>query len=433
MRTDKGRAPFLSILSACILAAAALFSPPPSTAGEPSVRDLVAMARERNPELKALSERVRAATYRASAEGALDDPALKVELEDLSTDDPLAISPTSAMLTRYTVSQMFPFPGKRSLKRRMAEREALSIASELKAKTLEIESGVKEAFYEVAYLKESIQRTAEIKELLSYMAKVAETRYATGQVSQQDVIKVNVETTMLTNDLITMEAEKAIAVSRLKSLIGLSQSEDVAEPSVLPKGRVEFSTDGLVQRAMEANPEVKMVEYEAEANELGVDLARKDYWPDLMVGVAPIQRDGSFDNFDLMFQVNLPIWRSKYDARRDEASANASALRARALSMKNIKAFEVKEAALMVEAAERMRTLFETSLVPQVELAFESALKNYQSGKIDFLSLLDTERDLKRTRIEYYRSLLEYNKRVSLLEKASGEDLRAGRVLPEGE
>ncbi|MBI2413953.1 MAG: TolC family protein [Deltaproteobacteria bacterium] len=431
MRTNRWRAPLFKAIAPFIFAAAALFSPMPSIAAEASVRDLVIMAREKNPELKALSERARAARSRARAEGALDDPTLKVELEDLSTDDPLSISPSSAMLTRYTVSQMFPFPGKRSLKRRMAEKEALSMDSELKAKALEIETGVKEAYYEVAFLKESIQRTAEIKELLSYMAKVAETRYATGQVSQQDVIKVNVETTMLSNDLITMEAEKAIAVSRLKSLIGLDQSDEVAEPSALPKGRVEFSTDGLIRRAVQENPEVRMVEYEAEANELGVDLARKDYWPDLMVGVAPIQRDGAFDNYDLMFQINLPIWRSKYDARHEEASANASALRARAASMKNMKAFEVKEAALMVEAADRMRTLFETSLVPQVELAFESALKNYQTGKIDFLALLDTERDLKRTRIEYFKSLLEYNKRVSLLEKASGEDLRAGRILPE--
>ncbi|MBI4949180.1 MAG: TolC family protein [Deltaproteobacteria bacterium] len=431
MRNDKGRAPFLIILAPFLLAAIALLLPARATAGDP-LRELLSTARERNPELKALSERARAAAHRARAEGALDDPTLKVELEDLATGDPLAVSTSDAMLTRYTISQMFPVPGKRSLKRRMAEKEALSAASGLKAKALDIETGVKEAYYEIAYLKESIQRTAEIKELLSYMAKVAGTRYATGQVSQQDVIKVNVETTMLSNDLITMEAEKAIAVSRLKSLIGLDQSEGVAEPSSLPKGRVEFSIDGLIRKAMEANPEVRMVEYEAEASELGVDLAGKDYWPDIMVGVAPIQRDGSFDSYDLMFQVNLPIWRSKYDARHEEASANAGALRARALSMKNMKAFEVKEAALMVEAADRMRTLFETSLVPQVELAFESALKNYQSGKIDFLSLLDTERDLKRTRIEYYRSLLEYNKRVSLLERASGEDLMAGRKTPEG-
>lgn len=431
MRRDNRRAPFLIILAPFMLAAIALLFPAEAMAGDP-LGELLSAARERNPELKALSERARAVAHRARAEGALDDPTLKVELEDLSTGDPLAVSTSNAMLTRYTVSQMFPFPGKRSLMRRMAEKEALSAASELKAKALDIETGVKEAYYEIAYLKESIQRTAEIKELLSYMAKVAGTRYATGQVSQQDVIKVNVETTMLSNDLITMEAEKAIAVSRLKSLIGLDQSEGVAEPSALPKGRVEFSIDGLIRKAMEANPEVRMVEYEAEAGELGVDLAGKDYWPDIMVGVAPIQRDGSFDSYDLMFQVNLPIWRSKYDARHEEASANASALRARAMSIKNMKAFEVKEAALMVEAADRMRTLFETSLVPQVELAFESALKNYQSGKIDFLSLLDTERDLKRTRIEYHRSLLEYNKRVSLLERASGEDLMAGRKTPEG-
>ncbi|MDO8426047.1 MAG: TolC family protein, partial [Deltaproteobacteria bacterium] len=193
-----------------------LFLPARAPAETISLSELLSEARENNPELKAYGERIKARQARAGSEGRLDDPTLKIEMEDLPKDNPLNIAPGNAMLTRYTISQMFPFPGKLSLKEKIALKEARTAISELNAKELEVSAMVKEAYFEYAYLSESIRKTGEIRDILSYMAEIAGTRYSTGQVSQQDVIKVNFETSMLTNDLITLEAEKGIAAARLK-------------------------------------------------------------------------------------------------------------------------------------------------------------------------------------------------------------------------
>lgn len=396
-----------------------------SFAEEPvSLKSLLDEARANNPEIKALEERVRARDARARAEGVLDDPTLKVEMEDLEKDRPLNIAPGNAMLTRYTISQMFPFPGKLSLKERIAFKEAMATKAELRAKELEVSAMVKEAYYDYALVAESMNIAREIKDLLSYMARVAEAKYATGQVSQQDIIKVQVETTMLTNEIISLEAEKGVAAARLKSILSRPQDSEMGEPGPLPKEKIAFKTEDLINTAVRQNPEIKAAESEAEATELNADLAKKNYYPDFMVGVAPIQRDGRFDSFDVMFQINIPVWRGKYDSLSMEASSNARSARARLVSEKNVKSFEVKGAALKVEATERTKTLYETGLLPQVELSFESALKNYQAGKIDFLTLLDTERELKRTRLEYIRTLFEYRKRIASLERVVGEDLQ---------
>lgn len=384
--------------------------------------ELLKEARENNPEIKAFAERIKAREARASAEGRLDDPTLKIEMEDLSKDHPLNISPGNAMLTRYTVAQMFPFPGKLPLKEKIALKEARTARSELDAKELEIASMVKEAFFDYSFITEAIKRTVEIKGLLSQMAEIAGTRYSTGHVSQQDVIKVNFESSMIENDVITLEAEKGIAGAKLKSLLNRPQDSALGEAAPLSKEKAAFDAGELIKTALEKNPELKMLESDAEANELGAELAKKDYYPDFMVGVAPIQRDGRFDSYDLMFQINIPIWRGKYRSRTDEARSNAVFSRTRLLSEKNTKGFEVKSAALQVEAARRTAELFETSLIPQVELSFESALRNYSSGKTDFIALLDTERELKKARIDYLKALLEYRKKVAALEKIVGSD-----------
>lgn len=394
-----------------------------ASAEEPvTIKPLLDEARANNPEIKAFEERVMAREARARAEGVLDDPTLKVEMMDLDKDRPLNTAPGNAMLTRYTVSQMFPFPGKLSLKERIAFKEALAMKAELRAKELEVSAMVKEAYYDYALVAESMNIVREIKDLLLNMERIAEARYATGQVSQQDIIKVQVEATMLTNEIISLDAGKGVAAARLKSILGRPQEAALGEPGALPKEKIVIKTEDLINTAVRQNPAIKAAEVGAEATDLNVDLAKKNYYPDFMVGVAPIQRDGRFDSFDVMFQMNIPIWRGKYDSLSREASSNARSARSRLVSEKNVKSFEVKGAAIQVEAAERTKTLYETSLLPQVELSFESALKNYQAGKIDFLTLLDTERELKRTRLEYIRTLSEYRKRIAYLERAVGED-----------
>lgn len=391
--------------------------------GTTGLGELVEEARENNPELKSLRERVKSFESRARAEGVLDDPVFAIQMEELDSGRPLDISPGSAAFTRYRVSQMLPFPGKLSLKEKIAFKEAGVVKADLRSRELGVLESVKRSYFDYSFLDESIRITEEVKKLLQNMSAIAEAKYATGQVSQQDVIKVNVEVTALTNEIITLEAEKGVAVAMIKSLLGRPQSSAFETGGVLSKERVSIDIEKLIDMALAENPEIKSAQAEADAGELSVDLARKNYYPDFMVGVEPMQRDGRFDNFGVMFQMNIPIWRNKYDNLTKSAEAAASSARGMVLSEKNAKAFEVKSAALQVEAAERMLTLYETSLLPQTELSFESALRNYQSGKIDFLTLLDTERELKRIRLEYANTLAEYRKRVAALEKVIGTDL----------
>lgn len=399
--------------------------------GPLTLDELLEEARANNPELKSIKDRISAREAGAKAEGYLEDPTFKIELEDLSNDSPFSISPGNAMQTRYTLSQSFPFPGKLSLREEIAYKEALATRAELRSKELEITSLIKTAYFDFAFINESLEITKEIKDTLTLMSKVAETRYATGQVSQQDLIRAQVELTSLNNEVITLEAEREVAAARLKTLLNRPQDAPLELAGTLPKERASFNTGELIQTAILKNPDIRMLEFESEANELEVKLAKKNGYPDMMVGFAPIQKDGKFDSYDLMFQINIPIWREKYDSRTKAAKANASSTRSRIAAEKNVKSLEVKSAAVKVDGAERMRTLYETSLIPQVRLSFESALRNYQTGRIDFLMLLDAERELKRTRLEYLDTILEYRKMITELERAAGVSIAAVPIIKE--
>lgn len=413
--------------AALIIIAAHLSTAPALSAERLDLGELLERAKRMNPELTALREAAASLEAASRAQGRLDDPTLKIELEDLSTGRPLEAGPGNAMLTRYTVSQMFPFPGKLSLREKMAAKEAETGRAAIGSTELGIAAMVKEAYYEYAFIDESIRITREVKELIATASNIAATMYSTGQAGQQDVIKLNVEQAMLTDELITLESKRELAAASIKSLVNMDQTEELTGAAELPKERASFDPEELTRRALEATPDIAGLKAEAEAGELAVSLAGRNYYPDLMVGVAPIQRDGRFENYDLMFQVNIPIWRGKYESLSEEARGRARAAAARLAAGRNRKAREVKEAVIEVASSVRQMDLYETSLVPQAELSYESALRNYSSGKTGLLMLIEAGRDLKKTRIDHLKAIFEYNKRLSNLERASGVELAASK------
>ncbi|MEK6791106.1 MAG: TolC family protein [Deltaproteobacteria bacterium] len=381
---------------------------------------LLTEARLNNPELAASSAALKAKQARIRAEARPDDPVLRVEMEEFSSAKPLNIAPGNAMATRYTISQMFPFPGKLALKERMAEKEADMARAALRAKELEIMAMVKEAYFDYAYNGELAALIGQIRGLLENMSSIAQARYSIGQVSLQDVIRINAEQAMLTSELITLEAEKGVTAARLKSFLGRPQEAELGETGPLSRERFAIDYKALTDGALRLNPEIKMREAELERGVLASSLASRNYYPDLMAGAGPVQRDGRVDGFNVMLQINLPIWFDKYGGLSDEAASSAAQARSGLMAAKNIKAYEVKAALVQVEAADKMRALYETSLVPQLEMSYESAVKNYQTGRIDLLGLLDAGRGLKRGRIEALKAMLDYRKRVATLEKIVG-------------
>ncbi|HLB05172.1 MAG TPA: TolC family protein [Thermodesulfobacteriota bacterium] len=387
-----------------------------------SLRGLIEEARNNNPELEALRRNIKAKEAKARAEGVLDDPSFRIEMMDLSKENPFP-TPGNAMQTKYGISQMFPYPGKRALQKDMALKEVLMAGVEVKVRELEIVTMVKEAYYDYLLMSESIKIVKEIKGLLSSMTEIAKIKYATGQASQQDVIKAQVELTMLINEITELEAEREVVQVGLKALLNRPQEAPLPDPPAIPKKKADIKVEELTEKALEINPALQKMRYEIEANQIGVELARKNYYPDFMVDLAPIQRDGRFDAWDAMFQINIPIWQSKYDSQVTEAQSSVEAGQYQLKAEENIRSAEVKEGVVKVESADRIRTLYETSLLPQVDLSFDSALKNYQTGKIDFLTLLDTERVLRKTRIDYIGSLVTYYKRIASLEGVVGEEI----------
>ncbi|MBI3991616.1 MAG: TolC family protein, partial [Candidatus Omnitrophica bacterium] len=151
-------------------------------------------------------------------------------------------------------------------------------------------------------------------------------------------------------------------------------------------------------------------------------LAKKSFLPDLMSGIVLRGLGtGSFGLWDLMLSLSVPLWfwsKQRYEVK--EAVANLEEAQSTYQAMKNKALTETKDLYTKIEIAKNKINLYKHSQIPILESSIKSALSGYKSGRGDIMKLLDNERMLIDTNMQYYRALVEYNRNVSDLERAVG-------------
>jgi outer membrane protein TolC len=91
--------------------------------------------------------------------------------------------------------------------------------------------------------------------------------------------------------------------------------------------------------------------------------------------------------------------------------------------MLNMTLTQVGEAASRVRAAQRSVELYREGLLSQAELSFRSAISAYQTGRVEFVSLLEAQRALREARMGYYKATAGLMQSAADLERAIGRDL----------
>ncbi|TSA02426.1 MAG: TolC family protein [Nitrospiraceae bacterium] len=379
----------------------------------------------RNPEIQAARHRWQAAQERVPQAAALDDPEFKVELFNY----PNRLSPDASANTIFGLSQRFPYPGKRGLKASLVVKEAGMAAALLRAKERDVAAQAKNAYYEVFLAHKAIEVHHRQIDLLKEFFEIANARFRAGKGVQVDVLKSTVEISKLSNDLPVLDQQLETAKAKLNLFLSRDPQAPLGEP-VEPVGLggkgARSMLDELYRTAIQNRPELRALDIDIARSQTAIALAQKQYYPDFNVMVSRFQNFDARDGFGGGVTMSLPFsfWtKPKYDAGVREAAANQDSAKATFQALQNQILFEVKDLLARIEAAEKMITLYKTTVLPQSQQTLESARIGYQTGKAEFLTLLDAERAIKDFQLAYYRVLAESEQRIADLERAVGADL----------
>jgi outer membrane protein, heavy metal efflux system len=386
-----------------------------------TLADAVAEALAKSPDIAAAERRYDAARQRPAQVRSLPDPTLSAGYNSSGRPWPgagLGTEPTANI--GFMVSQALPYPGTRGLRESIATREADAERQGVEAARLGVTARVKQAYYRLAYTYDVGEVLARNRELLDTLLKVSEARYSVGQAAQQDVIKAQTQLSILELQLERIRLERAAREGELNALLARPGATPIGQPDDLTLTAFGVSLEELDAAAKAHAPMLQRDQIMIDRSRLGVEAARQDYKPGFGISGGYYYMGSMPAMYEFRFDITLPLQRDRRDAAVAEQASLAEAARLGYESTRLDLQGRVQQDYQMAAAAARLARLYRDTVLPQARLALESSMASYQTGRVDFLSVLTNFGTVLEYELTYFDELVAYHAAVSRLEEMTG-------------
>lgn len=382
---------------------------------------LIDKALKQNPQIEVLKQKYEATKARIPQARTLENPSFEYKYDKMTASMDAVMEGKTAPMRTFALSQEIPFPTKLLLKSQIAAKEAQMAYQDYKEKEREIIAQVKTLYAQLAFIYKSQEITLENKTLLEQLAKTASTRYSLGKANQQDALKAQLEIAKMDNELIMLDQKRQVVQAKINVLLSQDAGTELGWADIKEVKSADYNLKDLNQMAKNNRPELKAARLALERARKTYSLAKQEYLPDFMVKYEQMERDNRLTDWAGMVGVTLPLWfwqKENFNVR--QMKSELKMVEAEYKEKENMVFLEVKEAFVMQEAAKKLALLYRTAYLPQAEQTVKTALNGYESGQIDFLNLLDTQRMLLEFKLEYYKALIDYEVALAELNKAVG-------------
>ena len=364
----------------------------------------------------------------AIAEGQLPDPQLSFGIAEVPLDD-FDLGEHEDTELRLGLSQNFP-PG-RTLEYRTERMQAMASAEQARSlnRRLEILRAVRNIYVDLHFQLETYHLLTINRDLFSEMAEITERQYAQGRDIQHDVLRAQLELSLIEDRI--EESNGTIQIARAELAKWIS-NENAQRP--LPESEPELpepDTLGVLVDNLPQHPLLAVEDAYIDAAQKSVDIAGEQYKPEWMLDFMVSENTGSrFDqrtgpDFSGVFlNMSLPIFTDKRQDKRLSASKQEAiaARYGRADQLRELIRQAQVEYANLNRLNQRLE-LYQKRATVEAEQTREAAFNAYQSDVADFETLvrarvLALETDLEMLRLKSDRM----KSRINLL-YLSGEGL----------
>lgn len=228
-----------------------------------------------------------------------------------------------------------------------------------------------------------------------------------------------------------LDEQAGLATARLNILLDRAPDASIA---VLADTDVSTSlpdTKTLQQLAIEHQPELQRARLEIERDEADLTATKSAYQPDFTVQggylIMPNQTDALLARVGISWP-RAPWSHGRIDAQVAEHAAMVEAAKAKQRSMENSVRLAVHEGYVRAKAAQERAALLRTTILPQSQQTLDISRVAYQTDRVEFQAVIDNERTLLDSQLDYVRALSEFQQATADLERAIGTDLWTASV-----
>lgn len=383
---------------------------------------LIAEALKNNHEIIAAEARLAAAGYRIPQAGSLPDPMFMFGYQNEGWEK-YTYGEMQGAQWMFSATQMFPYPGKRSLKAQMASKEAEGVRAAYEGLRLKTAEKVKELYFDLFLSYRNIELIQEKKLLFSRIEDAALARYSAGMGLQQEVLMAQAEKYMLLEREEMLGQKIRSAEAMLNLTLGRHAAAAVGRPAVPAGSDMPVSMEDLLNMHVDHSPFVREKENMVAAAEAKLRMAEKEFYPDFTINAGYFKRAREFeDMWSLTTTINLPIF---YKTKQRQAVLEAKAVMAEAehevLAMRSMLSAVIRDNYSMLQSAERLMALYRDGLMPKTRQDFDAALAGYTAGKAEAMTVISRLKTLIDVEVLYWGQFVEREKAIARLATATGK------------
>jgi len=335
------------------------------------------------------------------------------------------------------VSQEFILAGKRQKRLATADGELEIYRWQVADRERVLREEVRTAFYDVILAEQRVALADRSILLNRQLLEVAIERLAAGDIPELEMNLVQVELARSEGARIDAETAANWNHAKLWTLMGISPGE---YPAVAGALEAEFSlTKNLVdlkQLAHEKRPDLKAIEAETRRGESDIILAQAEGIPNLTAGIfiardATAMKVGAVEGKDTAYTIGLklslpiPVF-DKNQAGVQEARARRNSSLSRLSSARKTVAREVEAAHASFINADKVRSLYRTNIIPQLDENQKLTQEAYRLGEVGILSVIQEQKKFFEVNDGYLLALHGGHVAFIKLESATAVDLTGG-------
>ncbi len=387
-----------------------------------------------NPSLKAAGYKVAVAS--AASKKSLDPPQVGVEFYQA----PINSFPNpfkNQMEVDYSLQQMLPFPGKLSAMSSAEKKRSEMLDADKQTLADDLIRDVKTAYYELYFIDRKKEILLEKRGLLKNFEEIARKQYEVGIGTQSDILRAQTEISLITKDSIDLEQNRISALAMINALRNKPMDAVIPLLPEIQSPSLQLIIDKIMSLAEVNRSELVSMKLNTAMQQAELRAAKKEFYPDFMVRGTYKQMAENPDYWALMVGLSIPVapWSlKKYSAGASSSEALVSQATQDYNAMHNMVASQVRDAVAKVECNQAQIQIIRQTIIPQATQTLQSVIAAYQTGKQDFLMLIDAERMLLMAKQDYHMAVMNFLASQAQLERAVGlsieeigQSLKGGR------
>jgi cobalt-zinc-cadmium efflux system outer membrane protein len=396
------------VLGFSVQAADSPASPPPvsSATNVLTLDGAVRLALENNPELRASSGRIDAATGRAYQARLWTNPELTLSAEDWPVSGGGDFSDSKQTIG---VAQTISFAGKKKLDRQIGVSGVRVSEAELTLRRVELVRDVKSTFYQVLAAEGLVNVAGELVKVAESSAATARKRVAAGAAADQEQLRAEIPLEQARIELSGFQRELTTTRQTLALLLGRPDLAEAPLSGALAETASLTLLDQGPEQWLPNHPSVLAVKTSRDRAELELRRARLEPYPDVRIGVEG-GRIGESGQSIIQMGLSIPlpiIDRSK--GKKQEARANVRIAEADQAAIEHRLLRAWGTASKRYRTAAEQVASYRERILPKADEALRLVQAGFEQGKFGFIDLLDTQRTTAEARLTYQQKLLELN------------------------